>query len=105
MQERLPLEHGSELVADSLEQFLDGSRVTQEGNSHLQTPGGNVALRSEDIVGDPLDEICRVLALDVLHLLLDLLHRYLATEDGSDLRIDVGETVLREERKAKLTVR
>ena len=85
MQERFPLEHGSELVADTLEELLDSGRVTQESDSHLAAPRGDVTLSGEDVVGNPLDEVGRVLVLDVLHLLLDLLHRNLATEDGGDL--------------------
>ena len=34
MQESLTLEHGGELVADILEEFLDG--VTQEDDGHLK---------------------------------------------------------------------
>jgi len=85
MQEGLPLEHGRELIADTFEELLDRSRVTQEGDGHLQSTRGDVTLSGDDIVGDPLDEVSRVLALDILHLLLNLLHRDLATEDSSDL--------------------
>jgi hypothetical protein len=84
MQERLALEHGRELLADTLEQLLDGSGVADEGNSHLETAGRNVALRGEYVVRDPLDKVRAVLGLHGLHLLLDLLHRDLATEDGGD---------------------
>jgi len=84
MQESFPLEHGSELVADTLEELLDSGRVTQEGNRHLQTTRRNVALSGQHVVGNPLDEVGRVLVLDVLHLLLDVLHGDLATEDGGD---------------------
>ena len=74
MQESFTFEHGSELVANTLKQLLDGSRVTQEGNSHFQSTGRDITLSSQDIVGDPLDEIGRVFALNILHLLLDFLH-------------------------------
>ena len=82
MQERLALEHRSELVAHTTEQLLDRSAVAEEGNSHLEAARRDVALRGEDVVGNPLDEVRRVLVLNVLHLLLDLLHRNLATEDS-----------------------
>lgn len=85
MQERLALEHGGELVADALEQLLDGRRVAEEGDGHAQAAGRDVTLRREDVVRDPLDEVGRVLVLDVLHLLLNLLHRDLATEHGGNL--------------------
>ena len=85
MQEGLSPEHGSELVADTLEELLDGGRVAEEGDSHLLAAGGNVTLRGEDVVRDPLDKVGRVLVLDVLHLLLNFLHGDLATEDGGNL--------------------
>ena len=87
MQEGLTFEHGSELVADTLEELLDSSRVTQEGDSHLGATGSNVTLSGLDVVGNPLDEVSRVLALDVLHLLLNFLHGNFATEDSGDLII------------------
>merc|ERR1712129_695277 len=36
MQESFPSEHGSKLLANTLEQFLNGSRVSDEGGSHFQ---------------------------------------------------------------------
>lgn len=85
MQESLALEHGRELVADTLEQLLDRCRVAEERDRHLVATGRNVALCRQHVVRDPLHEVRRVLVLHVLHLLLNLLHRDLATEDGSDL--------------------
>jgi len=85
VKERLALKHCCELVRHTLEQLLDGSRVADEGDRHLETARSDVALSGEDVVRDPLDKVCRVLALDHLHLLLDLLHSDLATEDSSDL--------------------
>jgi hypothetical protein len=74
MQESLSSEHGSELVTDTLEEFLNGGGVTNEGRRHLKTTGRDGAESSLDVVGDPLDEIGRVLVLDVAHLVLDFLH-------------------------------
>jgi len=85
MQEGLALEHERELFTDTPEEFLDGSRVTKESDRHLEATRRNITLCGEDIVGDPLDEIGRVLALNVLYLLLDFLHRDLTTEYGSNL--------------------
>lgn len=79
------LEHGRELFADTLKQLLDGSRVANEGNSHLEPTGRNVTLRSKYIVRDPFDEVCRVLVLYNLHLLLDLFHADLAAENSGNL--------------------
>lgn len=95
MQESLALEHGRELVADTLEELLDGSRVAEEGDGHLLTTGSNVTLSGENIVGNPLDEVSGVLVLHVLHLLLDLLHGDPATEDGRDLIADVRGLALK----------
>lgn len=55
--------------------------------SQQLTPWSNVALRREDVVWDPLHEVGAVLVLDDLHLILDLLHRDLATEVGSDSEV------------------
>jgi hypothetical protein len=82
MQESLATEHGRELVADTLEQLLDRGRVTDEGRRHLEATGRNGAEGGLDIVGDPLNEVGGVLVLDVAHLVLDLLHGDLTTEDG-----------------------
>ena len=38
MKESLSPEHGSELLADPLEDILDGGRVTYESTGHLQAP-------------------------------------------------------------------
>jgi hypothetical protein len=85
VKESLALKHRSKLVRHTLEQLLDGSRVANERDRHLETARSDVALGSEDVVRDPLDKVGRVLVLDHLHLLLDLLHRNLATEDSSNL--------------------
>ena len=84
MQEGLAAEHGGELLADALEELLDGRAVANEGGSHLQTTGRNIADSSLDVVGDPLDEVRAILVLYIEHLLIDLLHGHAATEHGSD---------------------
>lgn len=82
MQESLAPEHSSELITDTLEELLDGGRVTNEGSRHLEATGRNGAEGGLDVVGDPFNEVGRVLVLDVAHLVLDLLHGDLTTEDG-----------------------
>jgi hypothetical protein len=82
MQESLAPEHGSELVTDTLEELLDRSRVSDEGGRHLEAAGRNGAESSLDVVGNPLNEVRRVLVLDVAHLVLDLLHGDLSAEDS-----------------------
>jgi hypothetical protein len=64
MQESLAPEHGSELLRDALEELLDGGRVADEGGGHLQASGRDVADGGLDVVGDPLDEVGRVLVLE-----------------------------------------
>jgi len=82
VQESLATEHGSELVADTLEELLDGGGVTNEGGRHLEATGGNGAQSGLDVVGDPLNEVALVLALDVAHLVLNLLHGDLTAEQS-----------------------
>ena len=84
MQESLATEHGSELLRDALEQFLDGGGVADEGGGHLQAAGRDVAHGGLDVVGDPFHEVAAVLVLHVLDLLLHLLHGHAAAEYGGD---------------------
>ena len=65
VQEGLPAEHGGELFADALEEFLDGRAVPDEGGTHLEPARGNVTDGGLDVVGDPLDEIGAILVLHV----------------------------------------
>ena len=87
MEESLATEHSSKLFRDALEELLDGGRVADESSRHLQTPGWNVANSRLDVVRDPLDEVGRVLVLDVEHLLVDLLHRHATAENGGDSQV------------------
>ena len=82
VKESLATEHGSELLADALEELLDGSGVADEGGAHLQSARGDVADGGLDVVGDPLDEVRRVLVLDSQHLVVDFSHGHASTEDG-----------------------
>jgi hypothetical protein len=87
VQECLALEHRRELVVHTLEQLLDASAVPDERHRHLEALGRDVALSAQHVVRDPLNEVGAVLVLYVLHLLLDLLHRDLAAEDGGDSEV------------------
>merc|ERR1712199_97936 len=82
MEEGLSSEHGGELLSDSLEHLLDGGGVTKEGNGHLESLGWDIADSGLDVVGDPLNEVRRVLVLDVEHLLVDLLGGHSTSEHG-----------------------
>jgi len=42
VEEGLSSEHSSELLSDSFEHLLDGSGVTKEGDSHLQSLGRDI---------------------------------------------------------------
>ncbi|GMT14310.1 hypothetical protein PFISCL1PPCAC_5608, partial [Pristionchus fissidentatus] len=87
MEESLAAEHGCELLGDSLEELLDGSRVTNEGSSHLKSSGRDIAHCRLNVVGDPVDEVRRVLVLDGHHLVIDLTHRHASTEHGSHSKV------------------
>ena len=82
MEEGLSSEHGGELLSDTLEHLLDGSGVSEEGDGHLESLGGDIANGGLDVVGDPLNEVRRVLVLDVEHLLIDLLGGHTSSEEG-----------------------
>ena len=80
MKEGLPSEHDSELFSDSLEHFLDSSGVTNEGDSHLESLGRNIADSGLDVVGDPFYEVRVVLRFDIEHLLVNFLGGHSSSE-------------------------
>jgi len=82
VEEGLSSEHGGELLSDTLEHLLDGGGVSEEGDGHLESLGGDIANGGLDVVGDPLNEVRRVLVLDVEHLLIDLLGGHTSSEEG-----------------------
>ena len=84
VEESLTTEHSSELLRDTLEEFLDSGAVTDEGGGHLETTWWNVTHSGLHVVGDPFNEVAAVLVLDVQHLFVDLLHGHTATEHGGD---------------------
>ena len=92
VQERLSAEHHGELLTDSLEHLLDGSGVTDERSGHLESLGRNITHGTLDVVGDPLDEVGRVLVLNVEHLLIDLLGGHASSEHarGSEVTSVTG---------------
>merc|ERR1712063_69295 len=80
VQESLTSEHSSELLGHTLEHFLDSSGVSDEGGGHLQSLGGDITNGRLDVVRDPLNEVRRVLVLDVQHLFVNLHGRHTSTE-------------------------
>ena len=82
MEEGLSAEHGGELFSNSLEHFLDGGRVSEEGDGHLESLWWDIADGRLDVVGDPLDEVRRVLVLDVEHLFVNFLGGHASSEEG-----------------------
>merc|ERR1711971_1442341 len=61
MEEGLSSEHRGELLANSLEHLLDSGRVSEEGNGHLESLWWDITDGGLDVVGDPLDEVGRVM--------------------------------------------
>ena len=82
VEESLSSEHGGELLSNSLEHLLDSGGVTQEGHGHLESLGGDVTNGGLDVVGDPFNEVRRVLVLDVQHLFVDFLGGHSSSEQG-----------------------
>ena len=87
MEESLSPEHCGELLSDSLEHFLDGGGVTDEGNGHLEALGGDVTDGGLDVVRDPFDEVTGVLVLDIEHLLVNLLGGHSSSEHSGGCEI------------------
>merc|ERR1712085_21716 len=82
MEEGLSSEHGGELLSDTLEHLLDSGRVSEESDGHLESLGGDITDGRLDVVGNPLNEVRRVLVLDVEHLLVNLLGGHTSSEEG-----------------------
>ena len=81
MEEGLAAEHRGELLGDALHDLLHAGRVAAEADRHLEALRRDVADGALEVVRDPLDEVRRVLVLDVEHLLVDLLGRHAAAEE------------------------
>ena len=84
VEESLSSEHSGELLADPLEELLDGGAVSDEGGGHLESSGRNVTDGGLDVVGDPFDEVAAVLVLDIKHLLVNLLHGHSSSEHSGN---------------------
>jgi hypothetical protein len=82
VEESLSSKHGSELFSNTLEHFLDGSGVTKEGNSHFESLGGNITNGRFNVVGNPFDEVRRVLVLNVQHLFINFFGRHSSSKEG-----------------------
>merc|ERR1712117_35750 len=80
VQESLSSEHGGKLFADSLEEFLDGGGVTDEGGAHLESSWWDVANGGFDVIWDPLNKVTGVFVLGVEHLFVDLFHGHSSSE-------------------------
>jgi len=83
VQESLTTEHGSELFRDTFPYFLNSSGVANECGGHLQSLWWDVANGCLDVVGDPFNEVRRVLVDDVEHLFIDFLGGHSSTEHAS----------------------
>jgi len=93
VQESLSPEHSGKLLTDSLEELLDGGRVTNEGSAHLEASWWDIAHGGLDVVRDPFDKVRAVLVLDVEHLLVDLLHGHASSEHGGNSQVSAVSRV------------
>ncbi|KAH3660671.1 hypothetical protein OGATHE_005003 [Ogataea polymorpha] len=84
VQERLSSEHGTELIANSSEELLDGGRVSNERGGHVETLWSNRTNGRLNVVWNPFDKVVGVLGLHLVHLILDLLDRNLTSEESSN---------------------
>merc|ERR1711971_390583 len=83
MQESLSSEHSSELFGDTFEHLLDGGGVSDESDGHLQSLWWDITDGGFDVVWDPLDEVGRVLVLNVEHLLINFLGGHSSSEHST----------------------
>ena len=82
MQESFSAEHSSKLFRNSLEDFLNGSRISNKGGGHFEATRRDVANSGLDIVGDPFNKVRAVFVLNVQHLFVNFLHGHTASENG-----------------------
>ena len=82
MQESLSAEHSSKLFRNSLEDFLNGSRISNKGGGHFKATRRDVANSCLNIVGDPFNKVRTVFVLNVQHLFVNFLHGHTASENG-----------------------
>ena len=82
MQESFPAEHSSKLFRNSLEDFLNSSRISNKGGGHFEAARRDVANSGLDIVGDPFNKVRAVFVLNVQHLFVYFLHGHTASENG-----------------------
>ena len=82
VEEGLSSEHGSELLSNSLEHFLDGGGVSEEGHRHLESLWWDIANGGLDVVWNPFDEVGGVLVLNVEHLLVNFFGGHSSSEHG-----------------------
>ena len=59
------------MPSNSLENLLDGSRISNKGSGQLESFGGNITDRILDVIWDPFNEVRRIIVLDIAHLLMD----------------------------------
>merc|ERR1712160_99432 len=82
VQKSFTAEHGSEVLCDTLEHFLNRSRITCEGHRHFQTLGGDVANTGFDVVWNPFHEVGGILVLYIQHLLVHFLCAHASSEQA-----------------------
>ena len=87
MQESFATEHSCELFTDSLEQFLDGCAVSDEGSWHFKASGWDITDSCLHVVWDPFHEVWAVLVLNIQHLFINFFHGHSATEHRSDCKV------------------
>lgn len=87
VKESFTAEHGSELLRDSFEKFLNCGAVSNEGRWHLQASWWDVTDSCFDIVGDPFNKVAAVFVLHIQHLLVDLFHWHSSTEHSSHCKV------------------
>ena len=80
MQKRFAPKHGRKVLANSLEHFLNRSRVPDKSGGHFQTFRWDIADGRFDVVRDPFDKVGRVFVFDVEKLFVDFFGRHAASE-------------------------
>mgnify|MGYP006062562769 CR=1 FL=1 len=87
MEESFSSEHSSKLFSNSLEHFLDGSRITNKSDRHFKTFWWNITNSRFDVIWDPFNEIWWIFVLNIKHLFIYLFGWHSSSEHSGGGKI------------------
>ena len=87
MKESFSAEHSGKLFTNSLEQLLNGCRISDKSGGHFEPLWWDITNSGFDIIWNPFDKIRRIFILNIHHLLVYVFHAHFTTEHRSHSQI------------------